>query len=72
MAIPIPEKRVAEFEKFGFGMLIHWGLYSQMGQGEWIQNAKKIPGEEYQKLQHTFTASKFDAHKIAETAKAAG
>ena len=72
MAIPIPEKRVAEFEKFGFGMFIHWGLYSQMGQGEWIQHMKQIPGEEYQKLQQTFTASKFDAHKIAETAKAAG
>ena len=55
-----------------FGMFIHWGLYSQMGQGEWIQHAKQIPGEEYQKLQQTFTASKFDAHKIAETAKAAG
>lgn len=72
MAIPVPEKRVAAFEKFGFGMFIHWGLYSQMGQGEWIQNIGKIPMEEYQKLQNTFTASKFDAHKIAETAKAAG
>ena len=72
MAIPVPEKRIAEFEEFGFGMFIHWGLYSQLGRGEWVQHIEGIPGEEYQKLQHTFTASKFDAHKIARTAKAAG
>lgn len=34
MAIPVPEKRIASFEKRGFGMFIHWGLYSQLGQGE--------------------------------------
>ena len=34
-----------------FGMFIHWGLYSQMGQGEWIQNRRSIPVEEYEKLQ---------------------
>ena len=72
MSIPVPEKRVAAFEKFGFGMFIHWGLYSQLGRGEWVQNLEEIPAFEYQKLQDTFTASKFDAHKIAETAKAAG
>lgn len=72
MSIPVPEKRVAEFERFGFGMFIHWGLYSQLGKGEWIQHIGQIPKEEYVRLQNTFTASKFDAHKIAETAKAAG
>ncbi|MCQ2431387.1 MAG: alpha-L-fucosidase [Clostridia bacterium] len=72
MAIPVPEKRVAEFEQFGFGMFIHWGLYSQLGRGEWVQHIEGIPAFDYQKLQNTFTAAKFDAHKIAETAKAAG
>jgi len=72
MAIPIPEKRVAEFEKFGFGLFIHWGLYSQLGRGEWVMHQEKIPVEEYSKLANTFTASKFDARKIAATAKAAG
>lgn len=56
MAIPVPEKRIASFEKRGFGMFIHWGLYSQLGQGEWIMNMKKIPKEEYSKLMDTFTA----------------
>lgn len=72
MAIPIPEKRVAEFENFGFGMFIHWGLYSQLGRGEWVMHMEKIPREEYMELAKTFTASKFNAEKIAKTAKAAG
>ncbi len=72
MSVPIPEKRVAEFEKMGFGMFIHWGLYSQLGRGEWVMHQEKIPREEYMKLAKTFTASKFDAYKIASVAKAAG
>ena len=72
MAIPIPEKRVADFENLGFGMFIHWGLYSQLGRGEWVQHMERIPREEYMELAKTFTASKFDARRIAKIAKAAG
>ena len=72
MAIPKPEKRIAEFENFGFGMFVHWGLYSQMGRGEWIQHQAKICCKEYEKLASTFTASEFDARKWAEIAKDAG
>ena len=56
MAVPVPEKRIADFENFGFGMFIHWGLYSQLAKGEWIQHFEKIPREEYIKLKDTFTA----------------
>ena len=72
MSIPTPEKRVADFENLGFGMFIHWGLYSQLGKGEWIQSVRGIPKEEYTKLQGTFTASEFDARHIVSVAKAAG
>ncbi|MHB1154589.1 MAG: alpha-L-fucosidase [Eubacteriales bacterium] len=72
MAIPIPKKRISDFEKLGFGMFIHWGLYSQLGKGEWIMHINKIPKNDYCKLIDTFTASKFDARKIAKTAKNAG
>ena len=44
--IPQPAIRISKFEKLGYGLFIHWGLYSQLGQGEWIQNFKKIPKEE--------------------------
>jgi len=72
MAIPVPEKRIARFENLGFGMFIHWGLYSQMEKGEWIMNMEQIPKEEYMKLKDTFTACDFDARKIARLAKRAG
>lgn len=70
--IPTPKKYVADFEKMGFGMFAHWGLYSQLGMGEWtyaIHNRKK---EDYVKLKDTFTAEDFDADKFVLTAKNAG
>lgn len=72
MAIAVPEKRIAEFENFGFGVFIHWGLYSQLGKGEWIQHNQPIPKNEYIKLRDSFTAAKFDAYRIAHTARLAG
>lgn len=72
MAIPIPTKRVSRFEVMAFGMFIHWGLYSQLGQGEWAQHIQNIPMDEYAKLKDTFTAERFDAEQIAMTAKRAG
>lgn len=72
MAVPIPEARIARFEKLGFGMFIHWGLYSQLGRGEWIMNLGKIPKQEYMKLKDTFTAKDFDARAITSLAKRAG
>ncbi len=72
MAIPIPESRIAKFENMGFGMFIHYGIYSQLGCGEWVMDIAQIPKEEYVKLADTFTAEDFDAKAIARTAKAAG
>ncbi|MBQ8403507.1 MAG: alpha-L-fucosidase [Clostridia bacterium] len=72
MSIPKAEKRILDFEEMGFGMFIHYGLYSQLGRGEWVQHIEKIPKEEYIKLASTFTAENFDAKKIVKTAKAAG
>ena len=70
--IPQPEARVKRFEKLAYGMFIHWGLYSQLGEGEWIRNLKKISKEEYAKLADNFTAEDFDGVEIARIAKAAG
>ena len=72
MSVPIPLPRVAAFEKLGFGMFVHWGLYSQLEQGEWTQSARNLDGKEYEKLQQTFTAADFNARELARTAKNAG
>lgn len=70
--IPVPSPRVAAFERLAFGMFVHWGLYSQMEKGEWVEHAYKIPPAEYLKLMDTFTAEDFDARKLVRAAKRAG
>jgi alpha-L-fucosidase len=70
--IPTPAPRIARFESFAYGLFLHWGLYSQLGRGEWVQHLERIPVEEYAKLKESFTASDFDAGAIARLAKAAG
>ncbi|MFW0715119.1 alpha-L-fucosidase [Pedobacter sp. N23S346] len=55
-----------------FGMFIHWGLYSILGQGEWAMFNNKIPAEEYAKLATKFNPQHFDAAVWAKIAKDAG
>jgi len=63
---------VAWFKEARFGLFLHYGLYSQLGRGEWVQLREKIPVAEYAKLKDRFTAAGFDADKIADLAVAAG
>lgn len=42
-SIPKPSARVARFEQLGYGLFIHWGLYSQLGTGEWTLMHRKTP-----------------------------
>lgn len=55
-----------------YGMFIHYGLYAQLGRGEWVQLRDTIPVAEYAKLKETFTASKFDANFITDLAIKSG
>ncbi len=68
----VPAPRIERFEKMGFGMFVHWGLYSQLGMGEWTYLIHKRDMNEYKKLADTFTAEDFDAEKLVLTAKNAG
>ena len=47
MSLPVAKPYIASFEKRGFGMFIHWGLYSSLNQGEWTLNIHKIHEKEY-------------------------
>ena len=69
---PEPLPRVARFEKLGYGLFLHWGLYSQLGQGEWIQFQRKIAVGEYARLFDTFDAAGFDAPAVARLARESG
>jgi len=60
------------FKNAKYGMFIHYGLYSQLEKGEWVQLRDIIPVAEYARLKDTFTAEKFDAAFITDLAISAG
>ena len=72
MSVPKPLRYIADFEKLGLGMFVHWGLYSQLGAGEWTYKLHGRNMEEYGHLADTFTAEDFDANDLVLTAKNAG
>jgi len=69
--IPLDE-RAQWFRHDRFGMFIHWGVYSVIGKGEWIQETGRIPYDEYVKVYPRFHPAKFDAAQWVDLAKRAG
>lgn len=56
------------FTDASFGLFMHYGLYSLLGRGEWVQFNEKIPVKEYERLKDQFTAKRFDADFITDLA----
>jgi alpha-L-fucosidase len=71
---PSPENLKArqEFQDAKFGMFIHWGVYSVLGDGEWVFHNRKLTLEDYNKLPQFFNPEKFDAKIWVALAKSAG
>ena len=55
-----------------FGLFIHWGVYSVLGDGEWVMNNRKMPISEYEKLPAQFNPTEFDPAEWVALVKAAG
>ncbi len=68
----IVKQYIKDFQQLGFGMFVHFGLYSQKENGEWVQALHDIPLQEYQKLAQTFCPKENWAVELAQTAKKAG
>ncbi|HSQ30402.1 MAG TPA: alpha-L-fucosidase [Gemmatimonadaceae bacterium] len=71
----VPVERAAArawFRDARFGMFVHWGVYSQLGQGEWVMENRGIPVVTYEWLASEFNPIKFDAREWVSLAKAAG
>ncbi len=62
------EANLAWWRDARFGLFIHYGLYSQLKRGEWVQFHERIPVSEYEKLAETFDPGRFDADFITDLA----
>lgn len=60
------------FSDADFGLFMHYGVYSQLKHGEWVQLRERIPVAEYAKLKDSFDPKNFDADKITDMAIAGG
>ncbi len=60
------------FQKAKFGLFIHWGLYSILGDGEWVMFNRRIPAADYEKLTQFFNPIAFDPKEWVSLAKEAG
>ena len=72
--VPSPENLKSRewFQDAKFGMFIHWGVYSILGDGEWVMNNQRIDKATYQKLPAFFNPVDYDPKAWVAMAKAAG
>jgi alpha-L-fucosidase len=71
---PSPENMEARswFQDARFGLFVHWGVYSILGDGEWVMNNQNISVEEYEKLPTFFNPIDFDPVEWVTMVKEAG
>ena len=72
----VPSKENLEarkwFQEAKFGLFVHWGVYSILGDGEWVMNNQNIAIDEYEILPSFFNPIDFDAEAWVTMAKKAG
>jgi alpha-L-fucosidase len=76
------DRALRVFKDAGFGLFIHFGLYSLLGGeyrgketpflAEWIRLSLDIPDDEYRQLTASFNPTAFDADRICELARVWG
>ena len=60
------------FQEDKFGMFVHWGVYSLLGDGEWVMHNQNIAIDEYEKLPTFFNPIDFDPKEWVALVKEAG
>lgn len=65
-------KNRAWFEEARFGVFIHWGVYSVLGDGEWVMNNQNFGLAEYSLLPKFFNPIDFNAKEWARLLKSSG
>jgi alpha-L-fucosidase len=60
------------FQNARFGLFVHWGVYSVLGDGEWVLNNKKMTLAEYDKLAPKFNPTEYNPAEWVAMVKDAG
>ncbi len=60
------------FQDAKFGLFIHWGVYSVLGDGEWVMNNQQIPIKSYEKIPAFFNPTEFNPAEWVQMVKDAG
>ncbi len=60
------------FQDQKFGIFIHWGVYSMLGNGEWNMQVNNLNRDEYRHLAAGFCPSGFSAAEWVSAIKASG
>lgn len=68
----IIKEYIKDFEKLGFGLFVHFGLYSIIGKGEWVKYCFKMPDGEYDSLCQAFNPNESWAENLVRQAKKSG
>ncbi len=68
----IVHERIKAFERLGFGLFVHYGLYSVLGKGEWAMRFGNIPLSEYAKLTAELQPAPDWAKRLVSRASSAG
>ena len=64
---------IENFKKLGFGLFVHFGLYSVEGKGEWyLECCENADKDEYNAIISRFKINKNWAKNLVKTAKKAG
>ena len=63
---------INDFENLGFGIFVHFGVYSVEGKGEWYRHMYNVDRAKYDKLIPKFKVNKDWAKKLVKAAKSAG
>ena len=60
------------FQDAKFGLFVHWGVYSLLGNGEWVMNNTQIPINQYEKLSGFFYPVHYNPSEWVQMVKDAG
>lgn len=67
-----PPASIDWFTRARYGLFIHYGLYSQLGRGEWVMNRERLARADVRALADRFAPDRFDAEALCDLAVDAG